>query len=62
MTNIVQTNAFFKKLQLKTNAKKVYLDYPFIETVSKQRQAFLLLKVSYPENAIRLFLEAIPLF
>ena len=53
---------FSKKLRLKTNAKKVYLDYPFIETVSKQRQTFLLLKVSYPEIAFHLFLEAIPLF
>jgi|LSQX01.3.fsa_nt_gb hypothetical protein len=51
-----------KYLRLKTKAKKVYLDYPFIETVSKQRQAFLLLKVSYPEIAIRLFLKALLIF
>ena len=59
MTNIVQTYAFIKIFMIEN---KEYLDYPFIETVSKQRQAFLLLKVSYPEIAFHLFLEAIPLF
>ena len=36
MTNIIQTYAFIKIFMIEN---KEYLDYPFIEIVSKQRQS-----------------------
>ena len=41
MTNIVQTYAFIKIFMIEN---KEYLDYPFIETVSKQRQSLFLVQ------------------